>query len=166
MCEATSLPAEQEFLEPYHSALQRVNHALSEVRRLTKDDPEQQRRLDVLEPLVAERLAILKEGIERRDQAFPLAQASVSSGTGTQLQDRIRSAVAEMEATEQALLAKREALEQRASCGREDRNRGRQRAGCSYCGGGALDDWESLHGQPRRRSGASGIPRSARDSGK
>ena len=88
----------EEFLEPYHSGLQRVNHALSEVRRLTKDNPEQQRRLDALEPLVAERLAILKEGIERRDQAFSSAQAFVASGTGKQLQDRIRDAVAEMEA--------------------------------------------------------------------
>ncbi len=85
----------EEFLEPYHSGLQGVNHALSEVRRLTKDNPEQQRRLDVLEPIVAERLAILKEGIERRDQAFSSAQAFVSSGPGKQLHDRIRQAVAE-----------------------------------------------------------------------
>ena len=109
------ITGKEEFLEPYHSGLQGVNQALSEVRRLTKDNPEQQRRLDVLEPIVAERLAILKEGIERRDQAFSSAQAFVSSGPGKQLHDRIRQAVAEMEAAEEALLAKREGIEQRAA---------------------------------------------------
>lgn len=108
------ITGKKEFLEPCHSGLQGVNHALSEARRLTKDNPEQQRRLDVLEPIIAERLAILKEGIERRDQAFSSAQAFVSSGPGQQLQDRIREAVAEMEASEKALLAKQEGIEQRA----------------------------------------------------
>jgi PAS domain S-box-containing protein len=101
------------FLEPYQSALQRVNHALSEVRRLTNDEPEQQRRLDRLEPIVAERLAALKGGIERRRQGLPLALGG-TSGRGAQLQVQVRAGVAEMEATEQALLVQREALEQRA----------------------------------------------------
>jgi PAS domain S-box-containing protein len=109
------ITGKEEFLEPYHSGLQAVNHALSEVRRLTTDNPEQQRRLDVLEPIVAERLAVLKEGIERRDQAFSSAQAFISSGAGKLLHDRIRQAVAEMEASEEALLAKREGIEQRAA---------------------------------------------------
>ena len=41
----------KEFLEPYQSDLQSVNRALPELRRLTKDNPAQQRRLDLLEPL-------------------------------------------------------------------------------------------------------------------
>jgi len=109
------ITGEEEYLEPYHSGLQGVNHALSEVRRLTRDNPEQQRRLDGLEPIVAERLAILKEGIERRGQGFSSALAIVPSLAGKLLQDRIRETVAEMEATEEALLAKREGIEQRAA---------------------------------------------------
>jgi PAS domain S-box-containing protein len=109
------ITGEEEYLEPYHSGEQGVSHALSEVRSLTKDNPEQQRRLDGLEPIVAERLAILKEGIERRGQGFSSALAIVPSLAGKLLHDRIREAVAEMEATEEALLAKREGIEQRAA---------------------------------------------------
>jgi PAS domain S-box-containing protein len=109
------ITGKEEYLEPYHSGLQGVNHALSEARRLTQDNPEQQRRLDALEPLVAERLAILKEGTERRDQILSLAKNRVLSGRGNQLQEQVREVVTEMEATEQALLAKREGIEQRAS---------------------------------------------------
>jgi len=105
----------EEFLEPYRSALQRVNQALSEARRLTEDNPTQQRRLDVLEPLVAERLAVLKNGIEHRDQILSLAKNRVPSARGSQLQEQVRGVVTEMEATEQALLAKREGIEQRAA---------------------------------------------------
>ncbi len=101
----------EQYLGPYQTALRTVNDALSELRRLTKDNPEQQRRLDVLEPLMADRLAVLKEGIDRRDQAASL----ISSGKGKELRDRIRAITAEMEAAEEALLIKREALAERVS---------------------------------------------------
>ena len=53
---------------------------------------------------MTERLAMMKDRIESRDQAFALAQGPGPSGTGRQLDDRIRSAVAEMESAEQPLL--------------------------------------------------------------
>jgi len=60
---------------------------------------------------MADRLAVLKEGIDRRDQAASL----VLSGRGGQLQERVRRMTAEMEASEQSLLVKREALAERSS---------------------------------------------------
>ena len=105
----------RDFLEPYQSAQQRVNRALAELRSLTRDDPAQQRRLDWLDPLVAERFVYFKAAIESRDRAFASAQALVSSGSGKRLHDLIRAQVAEMETAEQALLAEREAREKRAS---------------------------------------------------
>ena len=105
----------EEFLEPYHSARLRASRALTEVRSLTRDNPVQQRRLDWLEPLVAERLANLSESIALRNNGSSPARAFISSGLGTQLDELIRAAITEMDATEQGLLAEREKLEKRAS---------------------------------------------------
>ena len=105
----------EEFLEPYHSARLRASRALTEVRSLTRDNPVQQRRLDWLEPLVAERLANLSESIALRNNGSLPARAFISSGLGTQLDELIRAAITEMDATEQGLLAEREKLEKRAS---------------------------------------------------
>jgi signal transduction histidine kinase/CHASE3 domain sensor protein len=109
------ITGQEDYLEPYQSAMQNVSRALGELRRLTADDPVQQRRLGLLDPLLAERLAVLKQGIEVRRQGFLAAQAVVLNGRGKQLHDRIRGAVAEMEATEHALLLEREAVERQAS---------------------------------------------------
>jgi PAS domain S-box-containing protein len=104
-----------EFLGQYKSALQNVEGDIKELSRLAIDSPEQQRRLDALEPLVAERLLVLQEGIERRRQSFAPGKAIVLSGRSEHFHDQIRSVVAEMEAAEKALLVQREARENRAS---------------------------------------------------
>jgi PAS domain S-box-containing protein len=104
-----------EYLEPYQSAEQNVNQALDEVRRLTSDNREQQRRLADLKPLVEERLAVLHRAIELRNQSFALARDFVLSRRGGELKDRIRGIVAEMEATDQALLITREEAARRST---------------------------------------------------
>jgi PAS domain S-box-containing protein len=105
----------EEYLEPYDSALQYMSRGLGELRRLTADNRVQQRRLDLLEPLLGERFGVLKEIIEKRQQGFEPAQAAVLNGWGKQLHDRVRAAVAEMEATERGLLRQREDRAQLAS---------------------------------------------------
>ena len=50
----------EDFLEPYTAAIQSNDADLSDARKLTVDNPNQQRRLDALEPLVAAKLASLK----------------------------------------------------------------------------------------------------------
>jgi PAS domain S-box-containing protein len=104
-----------EYLEPYQSAVQNVNQALDEVRRLTSDNREQQRRLADLKPLVGERLAVLHRAIELRNQSSALARDFVLTRRGGELKDRIRGIVAEMEAAEQALLITREEAARRST---------------------------------------------------
>src|SRR5476651_1062187 len=48
---------EERYLEPYNSAVEQSGKILKTVRDLTKDNPNQQGRLDTLEPLVAGKIA-------------------------------------------------------------------------------------------------------------
>jgi len=110
------ITGQQGYLEPCQSGLRKVNGTLREVRNLTADNAAQQRRLDVLAPLIAERLALLSKRVElRRSLGFAAAQRAVVGGTGKDLDDRIRSAVAQMESTEEELLRERENRAERAS---------------------------------------------------
>jgi len=109
------ITGQEEYLEPYQAALQSVHSTLAELRRLTADNPLQQRSCDVLEPLVAERLKVLKDGIEVRRRHFDLAETVVASGKGKRLQDRIREIVAQMEESERGYLQERELLARHAT---------------------------------------------------
>ena len=60
------LTGEERFLEPYTGALSRIETDISQLRKLTQDNPNQQRRLDVLERLVSEKLGDLRNTIELR----------------------------------------------------------------------------------------------------
>ena len=105
----------EEFLEPYRNAARDVGTELQTLRTLTADNAVQQRRLDTLAPLVAERLLVLQEGITvRRAEGLAAVQQQLASGRGKQLQDRIRGMVAEMEVTERSLLQERAARSRRA----------------------------------------------------
>ena len=93
----------EEFLEPYQRALSSVRADLRNLRSLTAGDRMQQDRLDALEPLVAERLLLLRQTVElRRGTGFPAAQQHVASGRGEQIHDRIREILTEMEAPSRA----------------------------------------------------------------
>ncbi len=110
------ITGQEEYLEPYQSGLRNANDALGELRHLTADNAVQQRRLDALEPLIAERLALLSKGVElRRSLGFAAAQGVIVTGKGKQLSVQTLRAIAEMEAVEQALLREREDRAQRAS---------------------------------------------------
>jgi PAS domain S-box-containing protein len=102
-------------LVSYQSATEHVGDALRKLRRVTADNPLEQRRLIVLEPVVAERMMVLQDGIKSRRKGFRQAKAVVSSGRAEQLQERIGAIVTDMETTEQNLLAAREVRARRAS---------------------------------------------------
>ncbi|MGC2325003.1 MAG: PAS domain S-box protein [Terriglobales bacterium] len=102
------ITGQEGFLQPYQQAVSSLRADLGSLRRLTADNRMQQGRLDALEPLVAERLLLLQQAVEaRRGTGFPAAQPIVATGRGKQIHDRIREILAEMEATEQALLRER-----------------------------------------------------------
>jgi CHASE3 domain sensor protein len=93
------------YLEPYDAGRSRIAQQLKEVRNLTGDNPEQQRRLDEIDPLVKDRLAVLEETIalERRGE-HEGALALVNSDRGKNTMDKIRGLLREMGDDEQRLL--------------------------------------------------------------
>lgn len=102
------ITGKDEFLEPYTRALGEVEHHYSEVRKLTSDNPAQQRRLDAVRPLVDEKLAELRRTVElRRTQGFAATEAVVSAGEGKRFMDDMRRIVTEMDRDEATLLKQR-----------------------------------------------------------
>ncbi|WP_394558903.1 CHASE3 domain-containing protein [Aquipseudomonas alcaligenes] len=98
-----------QYLEPYAAALPRVDGELGSLRQLTIDNPEQQRRLAQLRPLVERRLQSLASTIDlRRQQGLEAARQQVLTDQGKQLMDQIRTLVGEMVVDEQSLQAKRD----------------------------------------------------------
>lgn len=97
----------EDYLQPYNTAIPVIDKKITELRRLTADNPSQQRRLNILEPLTQKRIARLKEVIEiRRTQgAAGISQAVVSGGgKGTIMMNEIRRVVSDLENEELRLL--------------------------------------------------------------
>lgn len=103
------ISGEDRYLQPYQSSLTTIDDSLKELKDLTKDNPNQQKRLEKLNPLVSERLAIVKEGIElRKSQGFEAARELVLTDRGRTVMDQIRNVMREMENEEKALLKHRD----------------------------------------------------------
>jgi methyl-accepting chemotaxis protein len=76
-----------------------------EVRQLTADNPRQQQRLDILEPLIAQRLNSLKDGIDvEKTKGSEAARQWVETGKGKKEMDDIRTIVTGMRDEELRLL--------------------------------------------------------------
>jgi len=102
------ITAEDEFLEPYTAALSSIDKAYAEVRQLTIDSPAHTARLGAMRPLIDAKLAELGRRIElRRSSTFEAAAASIKSGEGKRLMDKIRSIIGEMDRDETSLLDSR-----------------------------------------------------------
>jgi CHASE3 domain sensor protein len=111
-----TITGDESFLEPYTSARPRIGAELAELRRLTRDNAEQQRRLDRLGPLLAERIANAAQNVQlRREQGFDAARLAVASGSGKALHDRVRALIAEMTNAELTLLAERQRVARRVA---------------------------------------------------
>ncbi|MBG6071292.1 MULTISPECIES: CHASE3 domain-containing protein [unclassified Polaromonas] len=101
------------YLEPYRASLQTSPAVLADLRRLTSDNPDQQRRLAALAPLVAAKLAELKDSIALREtKGFTAATEAVLMASGKRLMDQIRRLVVEAQAQEAQLLESRVAAKQ------------------------------------------------------
>src|SRR5882762_4359540 len=75
------ITGEDSYLAPYQSALAAIKSTFEDVRKLTADNPNQQRRLAAISPLIDTRLAELKESIDlRRNQGLDAATKFVMSG--------------------------------------------------------------------------------------
>lgn len=107
------LTNDPQFLAPYDQAMRGAKARLEEARQLTLDNPEQQRRLRSLDPIIEEKLAFTAATLQRHGQGDRAgAVEMVSSARGNQLMQAIRDAFAELAAAEQDLLAQRLEREQ------------------------------------------------------
>jgi methyl-accepting chemotaxis protein len=102
------ITAEESYLEPYKAALAAIKTTLADVKKLTSDNPNQQRRLAAITPLIDSKLAELRQSIDlRRVQGFEAALKVVLTNEGKTYMDQARLIVAEADQEEQTLLQQR-----------------------------------------------------------
>jgi methyl-accepting chemotaxis protein len=102
------ITADASFLEPYQSGAGTVVQFLKDLRALTADNQNQQRRIDELEPLVASKLNELNRVLElRRTAGFDAAMKAIAAGEGKRLMEDLRRVLGQMDAEERELLKQR-----------------------------------------------------------
>ncbi len=102
------ITGDETFLEPYNTGSGEVLSQVKELRKLTADNPRQQKRLDAAETLIAAKLAELKQTIDlRRAGKFDEAVKIVRAGEGKQFMDNLRRILEEMDNEERQLLQQR-----------------------------------------------------------
>lgn len=100
---------DETYLEPYRVAVQTADSDVRRLRKLTADNPAQQRRLDLLTPLIGEQLAFGGDVIDsRRSQGFEAARSQMLAGKGKRIHDQLHGLVNEMKGAEEGLLKERE----------------------------------------------------------
>ncbi len=102
------LTGDEKYLEPYTTALARIADRVSDIERLTADNPEQQARL----PLVKAQITVKKDELAetvslRRTQGFEIARAVVATDRGKVAMDALRRHLAAMQEEERGLLRHR-----------------------------------------------------------
>jgi PAS domain S-box-containing protein len=108
------LTGERPYLDPYEHAVARIRGQLDRLRDLTIDNPPQTAHALKLEQLTAERLAVLRRGIDRfqaepdKTRALTLSRQYLLQGEGKRLMDLIRDEIYGMQQLERALLARRD----------------------------------------------------------
>jgi methyl-accepting chemotaxis protein len=102
------ITGEESFLAPYRTGSVDVAIVVKELKGLTADNPNQQKRIDSIEPLLAAKLAELKATIDLRARgSVDDTVKMVRGGEGKRLMDDIRRILDEMAAEEHGLLKQR-----------------------------------------------------------
>ena len=103
------LTSNQQYLEPYNSAKERIPEELKHFKDLTSDNPSQQKRCESMKKLNGLKLNELKETIDLHDEhQADRALELVKSNLGKKVMDEIREVVAAAKQEELQLLEKRE----------------------------------------------------------
>src|SRR6267378_959475 len=93
------------YLEPYRAAIKNLDQTIGRLKSLTSDNPNHQKRIQILEPLVGEKLAELQQTIDlRKNKGLAAANRVVLEGSGKQAMDQVRAIIAEMANEEKDLL--------------------------------------------------------------
>lgn len=103
-----ALTGDVAFLEPYDLSRTKLASVLAELKSLTSDNQNEQRRIAQIEDLVASRLAVSARDVDTHKSADAKPEETLAlSRQGKKLMDRIREIVAEIEAEERTLLRRR-----------------------------------------------------------
>lgn len=112
------ITGDESFLEPYQSATGNMHTVVKELRELTSDNPNQQKRIDEAEPLIAAKLAELKQTIDlRRKGNVEETNKIIRNGEGKKIMDNLRVVLAQMDREERDLLKQRADEVESASSG-------------------------------------------------
>lgn len=99
------LTGDDAYLAPHGAAVKKIDQIIAHLKDLTADNPNQQQRIQKLEPIVDKKLAELQLTIDlRRDKGLVAALPIVLEGSGQHWMDQIRLLVAEMTDEENKLL--------------------------------------------------------------
>src|SRR6202790_368078 len=102
------ITGEDSYLVPYNSGVDGLARVTKELRELTADNADQQSRIDKIEPLVAAKLAELKESIDlRRKGNLEESTKLVRSGAGKKFMDDLRAVLNQMDREERDVLKRR-----------------------------------------------------------
>ncbi|MBD6618076.1 response regulator [Komarekiella sp. 'clone 1'] len=102
------ITGEQRYLEPYSAAMKSLDQQIKELQKLTEDNPNQQNRIYRLQPLINQRMAVMKNVIDlRQRQGLESAQQAILTDSGKQLMDEIQKLLQAMENEENVLLKQR-----------------------------------------------------------
>ena len=104
------LTREAIFIKTYQTGMKKTQKALEAVRKLTIDNPRQQRRIDEIEALISKRLAVLQQSIESVQQNKYDRQNQIDlTNQGENLQQEVQGKLAAMDKEERSLLQQRSA---------------------------------------------------------
>src|SRR5260370_32292631 len=99
------------YLDPYKKGLHEISDNFSKLRRLTADNPEQQRRWPLLEHQINIKLDELSRSIDaRQNQGFDAARQIVETNVGPDAMRAIDQIIDAATAAENGLLKERQAL--------------------------------------------------------
>ncbi|MBW4605604.1 MAG: CHASE3 domain-containing protein [Calothrix sp. FI2-JRJ7] len=99
------LTSDTRYLEPYQTAINRVNQQIGGLQQLTSDNPQQQQRIVDLKKSVDTKLTELEDTINlKRTQGQQAALQLVRSNRGKLIMDKIRRQIADMQLEENKLL--------------------------------------------------------------
>ncbi len=110
------ITGEKRYLEPYNAAIESLNKKIKELQNLTADNPNQLNRLDILQPLLTQRMAVMKNIIDlRQSQGLEATQKAILTDEGKRLMDQIQKVIQAMKTEESALLKQRSERAQAAA---------------------------------------------------
>jgi len=102
------ITGDETFLEPYRTSVVGIDKVVKDLRQLTADNPNQLKRIEEIESLIAAKLAELKQTIEiRRKGTFEETAKVIRSGEGKKFMDDIRRIADQMDQEERQLLKQR-----------------------------------------------------------